>query len=163
MALKSIVAKKIKFASAFGKATFHNVPVLVSKDAAAKDFDPTKDEYLLGADIGLEMERQLASQWFKNFFSTPDKVAKRRVHREEVYAIMQLLGVNATSFAKLIGITKGQISKILSGKQDLSLPAAICCIALLSFELQDPGSVKSGRFFETMQPDEPIFDLKRLA
>lgn len=163
MTLKTIVAKRIEFASALGKATFHNVPVLVSREIVVKDFDPKRDEYLIGADIALEMERQLASQWFKGFYPTPDRVAKRRIHREETYAIMQLLRINATTFAKLIGITKGQISKVLGGKQELSLPAAICCIALLSFELQDPGSVKSGRFYEGMQPDEPNFDLKRLA
>lgn len=156
MTLKSIKAEIIH-TSVFGKHAFTNVDVMV--DVGIKDFDASKHQYFLPGEVGMRLEREIAKAWLADKLARPRKQLKD----VEVYAMMSMMGLAAVAFAALLGVSKGQMSKILKGNQRLSLPAALYCLTLFALELQHPGAVKSGEIGKLVAADlEPVYDARKL-
>lgn len=163
--MKTIRAKKINYQSYLGDAQFEHVPVLVEDGVKAKDFDPEKDDYSLSGDIISLLEREIAKGWLGRFLKrdTDNNMTSRGVIKaDEVYGIMLVLGLKQIEFAKLLGVDKSTITRVIKGTKNLGEPSTRLCTLVLQAELREPGAAK--KLFKNQILDDmtvvPHYDFK---
>jgi DNA-binding transcriptional regulator YiaG len=139
MKKKRIKLKTFEHESLLGVKVFKNVAAWIYENVDLSNFNPEKDEYFIDDKETMRLEREVA----QSFVSRKLQEKTLELTAEEVSGIRMVLGLNATEFAKIIGITKGTMSKILRGTIKMKRPECILALMWLIKELDsDTGFIK---------------------
>lgn len=87
------------------------------------------------------MEREVAKQWVRDFVEQNRSVSSL-VH-DEIHGILLALGVNKTEFAKLLKVTKGTVTKLVTGDLKPTAPVAQLMLIYLAAELSKAGTIRA--------------------
>lgn len=143
---KTIEAKFLTYESAFGTGVFMNVPVSVDSTVDLETFNTKTDDYALRGDIIQLLEREMARIWLREYLKRDvdgNHIRRWQLSRDEARALAQIFGFNGTEFGRLIGQTKGKVSKIFAGEQAMSPPVVTLVVKVLIDELKHPGYARA--------------------
>ncbi len=139
--MKSIKVKRYDIPTKFGNFVAKNVELLVyDEKVTKKSFNPRKHEHAISTSDALAAEHQAARIFLKDFYKKI-RVGERLVDALELAGIMLVCNLKAIEFSKLLGISKGQMSKLLKNS-NTSKTVSIAAIDLLLNELRLPGYAK---------------------
>lgn len=125
--MKEIIAKALTFRSKFGMIMVHHVPVTVEdKTISSATFNEKKNDFRLNGEVIKTMTLIAA---LKFFIETAPK--HKNLTKDEAAGIMFIMGLNQSEFAKMLGLTKGTVSRILSGKLRMKKPESMLALIQL--------------------------------
>lgn len=130
--ITNIVEKKYKYKNPLATLIVDEVTIGVSQNGRRS---------LSAAEIE-RLSRLAAIQYFQDNYKRALTDEEFSISPAETIAIMAFLKVNQTEFGILIGCKKAKISKIISGKQEISRPQALLVLERLGMEIGRPGSIR---------------------
>lgn len=144
--LKTVVAKRWTHVSVFGSAEFSRVRIVVEADfpgrrgqiLSIREDDPRVAG--LDGEVIHQMEREVAKRWILDF--AKQNRALSSLKPREIQAMRWTLGINQSDFAKLLGVSKGSITKYMKGSLKPTAPVATLMLIFLAAELTKEGTAK---------------------
>lgn len=148
---KSITAKYILITSKLGEVLAKNVEVEVfDPKLTANTFNYKKHQHLISSKVSEKYCTLIATDFYReHFFSV--YLGYKKLTADEVSGVRIELGVNAQKLAMLLGVSKGTISKILSGKISIKTPESILLMSLLKEKLDKHDL---GQFLKKLELEE---------
>lgn len=135
---KKIKAKELVITSKLGFKIAKNIEVEVfDKNLSSLNFNPQKHDYLVASDVIQKYGLLIAREFYEEVVFGV-LLQKRKLTADEVSGIRIALGVDGSQLAVLLGVNKGTISKILSGKIQIKTPESIILMTYLKRKLDHP-------------------------
>ncbi|MBC7531517.1 MAG: hypothetical protein H7318_08065 [Oligoflexus sp.] len=141
--MKKLTIRNYTYENALGAFIFESVTVFVPNECKAKITKQSQLEdinYGLSADEIIRLEMSIGLRFFEeNFRDIFEGV--RLINANELRAIQEILFVNRTDFAKLLGLHKASITNLYKGS-NMSSTIANLIMERLGNELSRPGASK---------------------
>lgn len=139
--MKKIKVKQYTIPTKFGDFNAKNVEILVYDEKLThSNFNVSKHDHAISTQDALIAERQAAEKFlcenYKNI-----RIGTKALGPEELTGIMYVCELKAVQFAQLLGISKGQMSKLFRSSK-IPKTVSIAAIDLLLNELRLAGYSK---------------------
>jgi hypothetical protein len=139
--MKKIKVKQYTVPTKFGDFSAKKVEVLVYDEKITQsNFDVRKHEHAISTEAALAAERQAGEQFLGNNYKSI-RVGSKVLNSAELAGIMLVCDLRAVQFAKLLGVSKGQMSKLLKSSK-IPKTVSIAAIDLLLNEIRLAGYSK---------------------
>lgn len=141
MKFRKLTIPKYFHEDAFGASDFHQIEVLVDSRSDIKNadqFDQKTTEFFLSDEVIL----QLAIDSTKRFLNTKSfdiLSGKYQLTSEQLNHIKEILRVNQSELADLLGVDKSTITRLLNKEQAIKRDLAMLVIERLNHEIKSPG------------------------
>lgn len=135
---KKIKVREIDISTKIGNISAKNVEVeVLDLSLTADSFDPNKNDYLLSSKTIEKYAIKIAKDFYEmNVIDI--YLQKRKLTSDEVSGIRMILKIDGSQLAMLLGINKGTVSKILSGKITIKTPETIILMNYLRMKVENP-------------------------
>ena len=143
--LHEVTVQNLPYKSLLG-TVFSEVKVTLD-EVDFKNFKKNKGSieglnYGISNDTILELEKIAGLQFFRENFKII-LAGKTVLSGDEIRGIVEIFGVSRTDAAKLLGISKGQLTHLVNGERKASKIVSILLLERLGMELGRPGSAKA--------------------
>jgi uncharacterized phage-associated protein/DNA-binding transcriptional regulator YiaG len=144
MKFRKLTIPNYQHEDAFGNCDFHQIEILVDLNSGIKkadQFDQKTTDFFLSDEVVLKLAIDSAKR-FLNLKSADILSGKYQLTSNQLNHIKELLRVNQSELADLLGVDKSTITRLLNKEQVIKRDFAMLVIERLNHELESPGTNK---------------------